>query len=124
MQSGLCRPSQVCTAAMAADRPETWPPGGSAEIGHLLLLAEGTGTLINFASLGGETSDIRLFPPRSLTLKGVVLGSWMEQPPEQRDAEVALAQRLAREPGTLFEVAERYPPSRVADAIRHVGQAG
>jgi NADPH2:quinone reductase len=88
------------------------------------LLAERTGTVINFGSLGGETSDIRLFPPRSLTLKGVVLGSWMEQPPEQRDADVALAQRLAREPGTLFEVAERYPPSRVADAIRHVGQAG
>jgi NADPH:quinone reductase len=35
------------------------------------LLAEGTGTVINFGSLGGETSDIRLFPPRSLTLKGV-----------------------------------------------------
>ena len=97
--------------------------------GHLLgdvaeLLAERTGTVINFGSLGGETSDIRLFPPRSLTLKGVVLGSWMEQPPEQREADVALAQRLAREPGTLFEVAERYPPSRIADAIRHVGQAG
>src|ERR1700761_135183 len=39
------------------------------------LLAEGTGTVINFGSLGGETSDIRLFPPRSLTLKGVFLGS-------------------------------------------------
>jgi NADPH:quinone reductase-like Zn-dependent oxidoreductase len=88
------------------------------------LLAEGTGTVINFGSLGGETSDIRLFPPRSLTLKGVVLGSWMEQPPEQREADIALAQRLAHEPGTLFEVAERYPPSRIADAIRHVGQAG
>jgi NADPH2:quinone reductase len=88
------------------------------------LLAERTGTVINFGSLGGETSDIRLFPPRSLTLKGVVLGSWMEQPPEQREADVALAQRLAHEPGTLFEVAERYPPSRIADAIRHVGQAG
>src|ERR1700730_14029009 len=29
------------------------------------LLAEGTGTVINFGSLGGETSDIRLFSPRS-----------------------------------------------------------
>jgi NADPH:quinone reductase len=44
------------------------------------LLAERTGTVVNFGSLGGETSDIRLFPPRSLTLKGVALGSWMEQP--------------------------------------------
>jgi NADPH2:quinone reductase len=53
--------------------------------GHLLgdiaeLLAEGTGTVINFGSLGGETSDIRIFPPRSLTLKGVSLGQWMQQP--------------------------------------------
>jgi NADPH:quinone reductase len=88
------------------------------------LLAEGTGTVINFGSLGGETSDIRLFPPRSLTLKGVVLDSWMQQPPEQRRADIALARRLAQEGGTLFEVAERYSPSRIADAVTHVNQAG
>ena len=87
------------------------------------LLAEGTGTVINFGSLGGETSDIRLFPPRSLTLKGVALGSWMRQPPEQRRADIALAQRLAQEGGTLFEVAERYLPSRIADAVTHASQA-
>jgi NADPH:quinone reductase-like Zn-dependent oxidoreductase len=88
------------------------------------MLAERTGTVINFGSLGGETSDIRLFAPRSLTLKGVVLGSWMQQPPEQRKADIALAQRLAHEPGTLFEVAERYAPSRIAHAVAHVSQAG
>ena len=87
------------------------------------LLAERTGTVINFGSLGGETSDIRLFPPRSLTLKGVALGSWMRQPPEQRRADIALAQRLAQEGGTLFEVAERYLPSRIADAVTHASQA-
>src|SRR3984893_16405722 len=59
------------------------------------LLAEGTGTVINFGSLGGETSDIRQFPPRSLTLKGVFLAHWMQQPPEQRKADIALATRLA-----------------------------
>ena len=87
-------------------------------------LAEGTGTVVNFGSLGGETSDIRLFPPRSLTLKGVVLGSWMQQPPEQRQADVALALRLAQERRILFEVAGRYPPSRIADAVTQVGQPG
>jgi hypothetical protein len=46
------------------------------------------------------------------------------QPPEQRKADIALAQRLAHEPGTLFEVAERYSPSRIADAVAHVSQAG
>jgi NADPH2:quinone reductase len=88
------------------------------------LLAERTGTVINFGSLGGETSDIRLFPPRSLTLKGVVLGGWLQQPPEQRKADIALAERLAHEHGTLFEVAERYPPSRIADAVTHVSRPG
>jgi NADPH2:quinone reductase len=51
----------------------------------------------------------------------VVLGS---QPPEQRKADIALAQRLAHEPGTLFKVAERYSPSQIADAVAHVSQAG
>lgn len=88
------------------------------------LLAEGTGTVVNFGSLGGETSDIRLFAPRSLTLKGVVLGQWAQQPSEQRKADIALAQQLARGPEPLFEVAGRYPPSRIANAVAHVSQAG
>lgn len=87
------------------------------------LLAE-RGTVVNFGSLGGETSDIRLFPPRSLTLKGAGLGSWMQQPAEQRNADIVLALRLAQEPGTVFEVAERSSPSRIADAVAHVSQAG
>ena len=88
------------------------------------LLAERTGTVVNFGSLGGETSDIRPFPPRSLTLKGAALASWIQQPAEQRKADIALALRLAQEPSTLFEVAERYSPSRIADAVAHVSQAG
>jgi NADPH:quinone reductase len=71
----------------------------------------------------GETSGICLFPSRSLSLKGVVLGSWMRQPPEQRKADVALTLRLAHEPGAPFEVAERYSPFRIADAVTYVSQA-
>jgi NADPH:quinone reductase len=88
------------------------------------LLAEGTGTVVNFGSLDGETSDIRLFPPRSLTLKGVFVENWTQQPPDQRKADIALAQRLALEPGFLFEVGERFAPSRIADAVARVGQPG
>ncbi|SEF15722.1 NADPH:quinone reductase [Rhizobiales bacterium GAS191] len=88
------------------------------------LLAEGTGTVINYGSLGGETSDIRIFPPRCLTLKGVVLGQWLQQPPEQRKADFALALQLAHEPWPLFEVAGQYSPSRIADAVAHIGQPG
>ena len=88
------------------------------------LLAEGTGTVVNFGSLGGETSDIRLFAPRSLTLNGVSLGRWTQQPAEEREADIALARRLVLEPLPLFEVAERYPPSRITDAVAHVGRPG
>ena len=88
------------------------------------LLAERTGTVINFGSLGGEASDIRLFPPRSLTLKGVFLGAWMQQPPDQRKADIALAPRLAHEAGSLFEVAELYSPPQIADAVAHVTRQG
>ena len=97
--------------------------------GHLLgdiaeLLAEGTGTVINFGSLGGETSDIRLFPPRSLTLKGVFLGQWTQQSPEQRKADIALALRLAHQREPLFGAAEPYSPSQIPDAVARVSQAG
>jgi len=135
--SGILPGSPIFATDVAGWKDRVWAAAEGAKIhvaidcvgGRLLgditdLLAERTGTVINFGSLGGETSDIRLFPPRSLTLKGVALGSWMQQPLEQRRADIALARRLAHEPGALFEVAERYSPSRIADAVTHVGQAG
>jgi len=88
------------------------------------LLVDGTGTVVNFGSLGGELSDIRIFPPRSLTLKGVMMASWMRSPPEQRAQDVAVALRLAAEPTGLFDVAGYYGPSRIAEAVAHVGQPG
>ena len=98
---------------------------GGALLGDVAdLLAEGTGTVVNFGSLGGEASDIRLFAPRALTLKGVFLGQWTQQPADVRQADIALAQQIAREPSSLFEVAASYPPSRIADAVAHVGRPG
>jgi NADPH:quinone reductase-like Zn-dependent oxidoreductase len=98
---------------------------GGALLGDVAdLLAEGTGTVVNFGTLGGEASDVRLFAPRALTLKGVFLGQWMRQPAEVRKADIALAQRLALVPQPLFEVAARYPPSRIGDAVAHVGRPG
>jgi len=88
------------------------------------LLVDGAGTVVNFGSLGGELSDIRIFPPRSLTLKGVMVASWMRIPPEQRALDVAVALRLAAEPAGLFEVAGSYGPSRIAKAVAHVARPG
>jgi NADPH:quinone reductase len=88
------------------------------------LLVDSAGTVVNFGSLGGELSDIRIFPPRSLTLKGVMVASWMRIPPEQRARDVAVALRLAAEPAGLFEVAGSYGPSRIAEAVAHVARPG
>src|ERR1700758_960261 len=72
---------------------------GGALLGDVAdLLAEGTGTVVNFGTLGGEASDVRLFAPRALTLKGVFLGQWMQQPADVRKADIALAQRLPPQP--------------------------
>src|SRR2546430_8314186 len=57
------------------------------------LLAEGTGTVINFGSLGGETSDIRVFFPPSPTRQGVRVHRLMQQPPGQPGAPLAHARR-------------------------------
>ncbi len=88
------------------------------------LLVDGAGTVVNFGSLGGELSDIRIFPPRSLTLRGVMVASWMRSPPEQRAQDVAVALRLAAEPAGLFDVAGSYGPSRFAEAVAHVAKPG
>jgi NADPH2:quinone reductase len=87
------------------------------------LLAERTGTVINFGSLGGETSDIRLFPPRSLTLRRCArqLDAAATGAAQSRHCARTATGARAR---TLFEIAERYPPSRIADAVAHVGRAG
>jgi NADPH:quinone reductase len=116
---------RVRAAAEDAKIPVAIDSVGGCLLGDVAdLLAERTGTVVNFGSLGGETSDIRVFPPRSLTLKSVALDSWMQQPVGQRKADIALALRLAQEPGAVFEVAQRYSPSRIGDAVAHVGQAG
>src|SRR2546427_9593781 len=51
------------------------------------------------------------------------MGSWLRQPPHPRRADVALALQFAQKPA-LFEVAERSVPSRIAEALAHVGRAG
>lgn len=88
------------------------------------LLADGEGTVVNFGSLGGETSDIRIFPPRSLTLKGVVIGNWFQVSADKRKSDIALALRLAGQPAGLFDVAARYPATQVKEAVAHVGRPG
>jgi hypothetical protein len=85
--------------------------------------ARGTGTIFNFGSLGGDTSDIRLFPPRSLSLKGVEMSSWLRLSPEQRRGDVAVALRLAdRELYSKLPSATRHRGS--TEVVAHVDRSG
>ena len=49
---------------------------------------------------------------------------WMQQPSDVRQADIALAQRLALEPQQLCQVAATYAPSQIADAVMHVDRSG
>lgn len=93
-----------------------------SELGELLV--DGKGTVVNFGSLAGAATDIRSFPPRSLTLKGVVLGSWMKTDAEERKRDIQLALQLAERPAGLFDVAAEYFPEEIADAVSHMHRPG
>lgn len=71
-------------------------------------------------SLGPDHVRVRLSyaPIHPGDLLGIMGSPAFGTPPT-----IALAQRLAQEGGTLFQVAERYLPSRIADAVTHASQA-
>jgi hypothetical protein len=52
------------------------------------------------------------------------MSSWQRQALDQRRADVALALQLAQKPEALFEIAERYAPSQIGEAVAHIGRAG
>lgn len=82
------------------------------------------GTIINYGTLGGSCTDIRLLAPRALTLKGLTLGHWGLEPEAVRAKDVATALRLARDNPELFPVAATYTPLDVASALEHVRRPG
>jgi NADPH:quinone reductase len=86
-------------------------------------LASG-GTVVNYGSLGGHTTDIRLFAPRSLILKGVSMGTWSREPLEQRSQDAATAFRLATTHPGQFEYANEYAASEFVAAISEVENDG
>ncbi|TFW18686.1 zinc-binding dehydrogenase [Duganella callida] len=87
------------------------------------LLAPG-GTIINYGSLGGATTDIRLLVPRGLTIQGVHIGQWMAQSGTQKTTDLDTAMRLAANRPDLFPVAAVYGPNHIKQAIEHVRQDG
>jgi NADPH2:quinone reductase len=87
------------------------------------LLAEGA-TIVNYGSLGGDTTDIRKLPPAAVSVLGLNIGRWRHDPPDIRQDDIANALRLAGTKPELFEVAGEYELDDLDRAIEHVGRAG
>ncbi|MFJ3524260.1 hypothetical protein ACIPO9_17425 [Pseudomonas sp. NPDC090203] len=93
---------------------------GGPLLAEVATLLEPQGTVINFGTLGGETTDIRWFVPRALVLKGLSIAYWFNESAEDRKADIAAALRLANSNPELFELGGEYSPSELTAALSHV----
>jgi len=97
--------------------------GGSLFADVAGLMTQG-GTIFSYGSLGGSSADIRSVAPRSLTVRGITLGTWMGLPAVEKNTDIATAQRLALNRQDQFELAGTYPAGRIAEAVEHVRRRG
>ncbi|MFW0753935.1 alcohol dehydrogenase catalytic domain-containing protein [Pseudomonas sp. H11T01] len=86
-------------------------------------LIEG-GTIVNYGSLGGAGTDIRGIAPRSLVLRGVSIGEWKNDPPEQRRADMDTALGLVQNRPELFDEVARFEAADITAAIAKMSLAG
>lgn len=93
---------------------------GGSLLAEIATLVEPQATIVNFGTLGGETTDIRWFVPRALVLKGVSIAYWAGEPADLRNADIEAALGLAQSSPELFELGGEYAPSELESAIQHV----
>jgi NADPH2:quinone reductase len=86
-------------------------------------LIEG-GTIVNYGSLGGTGTDIRGIAPRSLVLRGVSIGEWKNDPPEQRRADMDTALGLVQNRPELFDDVARFEAADIAAAVAKMNLPG
>jgi len=82
------------------------------------------GTIINYASLSTEPTDVQGLAPNELTLRGVSIGVWGRLPPQMRANDQATALRLAQLHREQFDVAGIYEPHEIAEAVLAVEKRG
>lgn len=97
---------------------------GGALLADVAACLETGGEIVNYGSLGGHSSDIRLLVPRALTIRGASVARWVEEPEYQRKADVATALRLVQAYPSQFEPAGIYAPNDFVSAVEHVRAVG
>jgi NADPH2:quinone reductase len=82
------------------------------------------GTIVSYGSLGGAGTDIRGIAPRSLVLRGVSIGEWKNDPPEQRRADMDTALKLVQDHPELFDGVARFEAADIAAAVTQMNLPG
>jgi NADPH:quinone reductase-like Zn-dependent oxidoreductase len=82
------------------------------------------GTIVNYGSLGGAETDIRGISPRSLVLRGVSIGEWKNDAPEQRRADMDTALKLVKAHPNLFDEVTRFEAAHIAAAVTQMNLPG
>jgi NADPH2:quinone reductase len=90
--------------------------GGQAFAELARVVKEG-GSIVNYGSLGGEGTDIRLIVPRSLRVIGITVGTWGGLDEATRRSDVETALHLATTFPQEFGVAGSFPPERLNEAL-------
>lgn len=93
-------------------------------LGQVSPLLRAGGTVINYGSLGGVDTDLRWIVPRQLTVKGVSVLSWLDEPDDVRRGDVDAALRIAEHDPDQFRVAAIYPPDQIVRAAEHADRGG
>jgi NADPH2:quinone reductase len=115
---------KVASAVGGRSVPVALDGVGGALLASVARCVDVGGTIVSYGALGGATADIRLFVPRSLTVRGVTIGTWGRETPARRAADVETAIRLARSHPEQFEPIGIYRPEQVALAIEHSRRPG
>ncbi|PLZ01935.1 alcohol dehydrogenase [Burkholderia sp. WAC0059] len=85
------------------DIPVVFDGVGGPLLGELAALLNPGGTVVTYGALGARLADLNLFVPKSLTLRGVTIGTWRtESSPDTCREDVSSAIRIGREFPALF----------------------
>lgn len=94
---------------------------GGPLLGDIAALLDDGGTVISYGSLAGRMSDLNMFVPKSLTLRGVNIGTWnRDSTPGERSEVKAEALRIARDMPEIFAGFKEFDLTDLGGAIKAV----
>lgn len=101
-------------------------PVGGALASELFLRIASGGTLLSYGDLSGEplTLPALAFSTRDIQIRGVSVGRWVSQGPEQRGEDLRDVLALLRSHAELLPVAAQYDLADVHSAVSHATRPG